>query len=84
MIQNITFFVCTLIYGQNTMCFSNLRNLKSRFTLGICTKKVRNHEEKQYFIGLFKKHNSYFQREITDKHCLYKGNSELLGCTHVC
>lgn len=50
---------------------------KVGFTDGIrINKYVRNHKEKQYFIGLFKKHNTYFQREITDKRCLYKGNSE--------
>lgn len=77
--------LCTLIHEQNPKCSLNLGNLKSKFHLrNSYFKKIRNHKDKQYFIGLFKKHNSYFQKEITDKHCLYKGNSELLGCTHVC
>lgn len=71
--------------GKALNGFKSWEPPKVAFTGGICINKyVRNHKEKQYFIGLFRKHNSYFQREITDKHCLYKGNSELLGCTHVC
>lgn len=47
------------------MFFKSWEPSKVCFNGGICIKKhVRNHKEKQYFIGLFKKHNSYFQREI--------------------